>query len=260
MIEYIKTYWKTILFFGLAGLFGGFFTGVYLLDSYPAETRQQLIMQLAMKGIDSVTPEVFIGIITAVQAAGFGLALGFLGIMLSKKTELWDDERKLEKKPLIAAAIVSVLGGLLMLLPDIFFFSNYSDAIKASYESKPTIMNMLASVTYGAVIEEVMMRLFAMSLIVFLLEKIFDRSHALSKNAILILANALSALLFGLLHIPANALMLGGSSMIIARCILLNGGLGLLFGDLYRKFGIRYAMIAHGGCHIVCKLIWMLFI
>ena len=32
------------------------------------------------------------------------------------------------------------------------------------------------------------------------------------------------------------------------------------FGWLYRKYGLRYAMIAHGGCHILSKLIWILFI
>jgi hypothetical protein len=53
---------------------------------------------------------------------------------------------------------------------------------------------------------------------------------------------------------------IGASPLIIFRCLALNGGLGLLFGWLYRKHGLRYAMIAHGGCHIVSKLIWLLFI
>ena len=42
--------------------------------------------------------------------------------------------------------------------------------------------------------------------------------------------------------------------------VLLNGGFGLAFGWLYRRFGLRYAMIAHGGCHVVSKMIWLLFI
>ena len=35
---------------------------------------------------------------------------------------------------------------------------------------------------------------------------------------------------------------------------------GLLFGWLYRKHGLQYAMIAHGGCHLISKLIWILFL
>ena len=54
--------------------------------------------------------------------------------------------------------------------------------------------------------------------------------------------------------------MMGNSPILIFRCFLLNGSFGLAFGWLYRKYGLRYAMIAHGGCHVVSKLIWILFI
>ena len=134
-----------------------------------------------------------------------------------------------------------------------------SEAIAASYATKPTVVYMLASVTYGAVIEEVMLRLFAMSLIAFILSKLFKKGECEPTTAMLITANIASALLFALGHIPATLIMLGDSPLIIVRCILLNGGIGLGFGWLYRKFGLRYSMIAHGGCHIVSKLIWILF-
>ena len=55
-------------------------------------------------------------------------------------------------------------------------------------------------------------------------------------------------------------MMFGLTPVIAFRCMLLNGGFGLAFGWLYRRFGLRYAMIAHGGCHVVSKLIWILFI
>ena len=70
----------------------------------------------------------------------------------------------------------------------------------------------------------------------------------------------MSALLFAAGHLPATLMMLGSSPMIIFRCFLLNGGFGLAFGWLYRKYGLRYSMIAHGGCHVVSKLIWILFV
>jgi membrane protease YdiL (CAAX protease family) len=76
----------------------------------------------------------------------------------------------------------------------------------------------------------------------------------------MVIANVIASILFAVGHLPATAQLLGLTPMIIARCLLLNGGLGLLFGWLYRKYGLRYAMIAHGGCHIISKLIWILFI
>ena len=38
--------------------------------------------------------------------------------------------------------------------------------------------------------------------------------------------------------------------------VALAGSFGLLFGYLYRKFGIQYAMVSHAMFHIVSKLIW----
>ena len=129
-----------------------------------------------------------------------------------------------------------------------------------SYAAKPTIPYLLATMTYGAVIEEVMLRLFWMSLVAFVLHKLFGKKHDQPTVAILMIANVIAALLFAAGHLPATAQLLGLTPMIIVRCFLLNGGLGLLFGWLYRKYGLRYSMIAHGGCHIVSKLIWILFI
>nr|MBE6545020.1 CPBP family intramembrane metalloprotease [Oscillospiraceae bacterium] len=129
-----------------------------------------------------------------------------------------------------------------------------------SYAAKPTIPYLLATVTYGAIIEEVMLRLFWMSLIAFLLHKLFGKKHNKPTVVILIVANVVASILFAAGHLPANASLFGLTPMIIVRCFLLNGGLGLLFGRLYRKYGLRYSMIAHGGCHIVSKLIWILFI
>ena len=42
MKNFLKTYWKTLAFFTLAGLIGGFFAGLYLLDSYPAEIVEEI--------------------------------------------------------------------------------------------------------------------------------------------------------------------------------------------------------------------------
>lgn len=260
MKEFIKNYWKTIAFFVVVGLVGGFFTGLYLLDSYPAQIRQQLLNELAVQGLDFLSADLMMGIISAYQAAGYGLVLGVLGILLSKKIGLWKGEKTLAKKPLMAAAAVSVIGGLALILLDIFFFGKYSQPIMDSYAAKPTVVFLLASVLYGGVIEEVMLRLFMMSLVAFLLHKVFDRKNEKPSEGILIAANVVSAVLFAAGHLPATYALMGLTPMIIFRCFLLNGGIGLMFGWLYRKYGLRYAMIAHAGCHVISKVIWIVFL
>ena len=251
MKKFIHTYWKTILFFALIGLVGGFFTGIYLSDSYPGE-----LQQLFAQGINGT----MLGLITALQSAGYGIVLGALGIFFAKKIGLWKDERTITKRPLLTSIAVAIVGGLGIILPDLLFFGRYSEAILSSYTSKPTLPYVLASVTYGAVIEEVMLRLFLMSLIAFVLHKLFGKKQDQPTDMILIAANILTAILFAAGHLPATIMMIGSSSLIIFRCFLLNGVFGLLFGWLYRKYGLRYAMIAHGGCHVISKLIWILFI
>ncbi|MBQ8237765.1 MAG: CPBP family intramembrane metalloprotease [Oscillospiraceae bacterium] len=222
------------------------------MDSYPAEIQQEILAQ-------GVTRPLF-GVVSALQSAAYGLILGAVGIWLAKKVGLWKDETNFEKKPVVAAVIVSVIGGMAMILLDVFFFGNYSDAIRDSYLVKPTPIFILGSVTYGAVIEEVMLRLFLMSGVAFLLHLIIERGKKETSSAVLIVANIISAALFAAGHLPATAMLMGLSPMILLRCFLLNGGIGLLFGWLYRRYGLRYAMLAHGGCHIVSKAIWILFL
>ena len=102
--------------------------------------------------------------------------------------------------------------------------------------------------------------LFFMSLCAFVLFEIFERKKEKPSTKILIISNIVASLLFALGHLPATLSMLGNSLPIIIRCILLNGAFGLIFGFVYRKYGLRYSMICHAGCHIVSKLIWILFI
>ena len=260
MIDFVKKYWKTLLFFAIAGVFGGFFTGIFVLDGYPAEIKQQLLDELAASGLGKPDPAILMGVLTALQAVGYGVVLGAAGIWLGKKIGLWKDETRITGKPLAVTVAVSVIGGLALILPDVLFFGKYSQVIMDSYSAKPTVSYLIASVTYGGVIEEVMLRLFCMSFLAFLLWKVFERKREHPSTGVLIAANLVAAFLFAAGHLPATALLIGLSPMIVVRCFLLNGGLGLLFGWLYRKFGLRYSMIAHGGCHVVSKLIWIIFL
>lgn len=252
MKAYFKTYWKTLLFFAVVGLFAGYFTGLYTLESYPPEMQQELLVQ----GLNAT----MLGLVSAVQSAGYGLVLGAAGIWLGKKIGLWKDEWSITKKPLLAALIISLIGGLALIFPDLLFFGRYEQALLDVYAVKPTIPYLLATVTYGAVIEEVMLRLFMMSLVAFVLHLLFERRREGVSTWVLVAANVISALLFAAGHLPATEIMFGLSPMIVLRCFLLNGLFGVAFGWLYRRFGLRYAMIAHGGCHMVSKLIWILFI
>ena len=64
MNYFINTYWKTLLFFAVVGLIGGYFVGIYQLDSFPVEMQQQVYGQ-------GITRTV-LGLVSAVQSALYG--------------------------------------------------------------------------------------------------------------------------------------------------------------------------------------------
>lgn len=245
----IKNNLKFIIFLVIFGLVGGYFTALYTIDSL-----DQAVIDEALAQIGSI--EALIAI-TTVQSLIYAVILGLIGKIIAEKIGLW---RKIsfESKPLIYTVVASLIGGMIFILLDVFAFGKLIPAVLDSYASKPTFSYIIASITYGGVVEEVMLRLFFMSLIALIISKLSKGKTVTDTH--IIIANVLSALLFAAGHIPATVQSIGISPIIILRCFLMNGGFGLIFGRMYRKYGIQYSMLTHAGVHIVSKLIWILFI
>lgn len=250
MKKLIKDNLKLLIFLAIFGLVGGYFTALYSVQILTQEMLDEVVAQVG--SIDVLI------VITTLQSLSYAIILGIIGKILAKKIGVWRNVT-FNKKGNIELILVTLVGGAAFILLDVLIFGNFSEVIKDSYAIKPTFEYIIASVTYGAVIEEVMLRLFFMSLIAFIIQKIAKKEEM--NDTILIIANVIAALLFAAAHLPATIMSISPiTPMIIFRCFLLNGGFGLIFGRLYRKYGIHYAMIAHGGVHIVSKLIWILFI
>ncbi len=101
----------------------------------------------------------------------------------------------------------------------------------------------LASI-YGAVNEEVLLRLFLFTLVYFIFRKFFEIT---AKNRLwfLWIINVFVAIIFGLGHLPAALKLTTPSAFEIFRILLLNGIPGMIFGWLYWSRGIWTAMVAH---------------
>ena len=233
-------------------LVAGAFALLYQLDVYPEE-----ILAEALEVLGSTTPLIIIG---AVQTAVYALICGFFGYLLADAIGLWRPF-KWEKKSLTVTLAASFVGGILFSL-DHWTFGLVIDGIQKSNAASLTVPGVIASVLYGGIIEEVMLRLFFMSLIALIVWKIFFRSYTKETipTQVFVIANVVAALLFAVGHLPATVALFGRlTPLILFRCFLLNGGFGLIFGWLYRKHGIAYAMLAHTLFHIVCKGILFIF-
>ena len=253
MTTFLNKYKKPLLFV-LAlvpiAIVGGYFTGVYGWTELTDDVKAQILAQIG----NNLS---LYYVITTVQALLYALVFGFFGDLLSEKIGLMKPLR-FEKKPVMVTIALTLFTGL-VLSTDLFYFRNHIPQVAAMYQGKPSFAYWMASVLYGGVIEEIIMRLFMMSLIAFIAWKIFFRREANPPTGVIIAANIIAALLFAAGHLPATVQMFGEiTPMILLRCFLLNGAGGLVFGYLYRKYGIQYSMMAHAGAHIVWKIIWII--
>ena len=231
---------------------GGYFTGVYGWSELTDDVRRQILAQIGNN-------QTLYYLIAALQTLTYALILGFLGYLLSERIGLMKPVR-FEKKPMMVTIGMTLIAGL-VLCTDLFYFRNHIPQVAAMYQEKPSFAYWMASVLYGGVIEEVMLRLFLMSLIVFLAWKVFFRREANPPTGVMIAANIIAAILFAAGHLPSTMQMFGEiTPMILLRCFLLNGIVGLFFGYLYRRYGIHYSMMAHAGAHIVWKIIWIILL
>ena len=229
---------------------GGYFTGVYGWAELTDDMKGQILAQTGNKLS-------LYYLITTMQTLIYALVFGFFGYLLSEKIGLMKPVR-IEKKPIMVTLGMTLITGL-VLCTDLLFFKNHIPQVAAIYQGKPSFAYWMASVLYGGVIEEILLRLFMMSLIAWLAWKLFFRGEAKPPVSVIIAANIVAALLFAAGHLPSTVQLFGEiTPMILLRCFLLNGAAGLAFGYLYRRYGIQYSMMAHAGAHIVWKAIWLI--
>jgi hypothetical protein len=227
-------------------LVAGYFVTGYQLETLDPTMLEEALAQIGGTGV--------LTLVSMLQTLGYTLFCGVLGHILAQKVGLVKTVR-FEKKPLLLTLGLSLVFGVIFSL-DYWTFGAVMPELRAGLD-QITVNNWVASILYGGIVEELMLRLFFMSLIAWILQKLLKKQT----TGILIAANVIAAILFAASHLPATWMAFGElTPMLLFRCFLLNGGFGLFFGWAYRKYGIQYAMAAHASLHIVSKLIWTIFI
>ena len=198
-------------------------------------------------------------LITMIQTVVYAVICGFFGYIIADKIGLMRPFRLDKKNTLITLLAGSLCG--IVLGADAFTFAKWIPELADSYEAsgRSDAPTWIASVLYGGVIEEVMLRLFLMSLIALIGWKLLCRKENAVPEKALVISNIIAAALFAASHLPATVTLFGHlTPMLIFRCFLINGAFGIVFGRLYRKHGIQYAMLAHILTHIVSRTIWLI--
>lgn len=187
----------------------------------------------------------------------------FLGLLIAPKVGLglpflegWLNKEKVNGglKSVVPLSVgLGILAGVFIIGFD-FIFSMLGSGTPGNLATPPAWEGLLSSF-YGGINEEVLMRLFVMSLLVYITFRIKKTDDGKPTAIGVWFSIVLAALIFGAGHLPT--VMASGplTPLVVARILLLNGIGGIIFGWLYWKKGLESAMISHFTADLVLHVL-----
>jgi hypothetical protein len=213
---------------------------------------------LAMGGVNAPPPRhpmVVVVAVVGVQGSVLGFLLAWAGLAVgaglgldSPAVRAWvEGRRSTAPRHWISAALLGLVTGAVVLALDHAFF-----AIALPGAPRPLRWQGALASLYGGIAEEVMTRLFLMTLVAWCLSKLTRRASP----AVFIAAAVLAALAFGAGHLPATARLFGALTVpLVTRALVLNGIPGVVFGLLFWRRGLESAMVAHFSADVVLHVV-----
>ncbi|WJE15128.1 CPBP family intramembrane metalloprotease [Halobacillus sp. ACCC02827] len=235
----MKRIWIISFLLSILGAAGGYFIAIetFTTSALPIPDR-----------------DVFTVVLT-VQAAVLTLLFSWIGLILQKRTDLTLIKKEKKQKGLLLSLWFGVLTGFLIQAGDAWVFPQIIPGL-ADHSPTPSFAGLAGGVLYGGIVEEVMLRLFGMTLFIYLVGKI--RRQRSVPDSYYWAAIILTSILFAVAHLPANAALFGELSLpVVFRALLLNSIGGLFFGYLYWKYGFWFSVWSHMTAHISMQLIFI---
>jgi membrane protease YdiL (CAAX protease family) len=196
-------------------------------------------------------------------ATRIGLGLPYLE-RLFPKGKVWGNFRRV----LLISIITGVVVVILIIGVDQLIFNPMVVKDLTAQGMEPTAQesirpewwqSLLASF-YGGITEEIQLRLFLLTLVAWLVSRVWREDDGRPGLGALWTATLISSIIFGLGHLPTlnaslSAMGLSLSPILIASNLVMNGIGGIVFGVLFWSLGLESAMIAHFMGDIVLHLI-----
>jgi hypothetical protein len=249
--------WKVFMALWGASIFGSLAVLPYAL-TLQASTLEKIMATVPLSII--VTAQVIQSVVL------FGIATA-LGLLLAKRIgfgapllERFFAGQKVADhiKPFLLPVILfGAVGGLVIIGLDKFVFmpALATELVQEGGSQTTPWQGFLASF-YGGINEEVLLRLFLMSLLVWLGKFVSHTADGKPTTGVLWIANILAAILFGLGHLPATAAIMTITPLVVVRALVLNGILGIGFGYFYSKYGLESAMLSHFSADIILHVVF----
>lgn len=141
-------------------------------------------------------------------------------------------------------ALVGVTVGFVVLVP-LLIAAPHLPGLPLVSAGRAALWKRVIVGLYGGIDEEILTRLFLLSVFAWLGRKVFQKEKAGLSAGVFWIANIVVAILFGLGHLPSASMVMKITPAVVVIALILNGIPALSFGYLYRRRGLESAMIAH---------------
>ncbi|HWL22370.1 MAG TPA: CPBP family glutamic-type intramembrane protease [Ureibacillus sp.] len=251
-----RTFWKTFLAFLCIGLIGiGFLVPAMIplleeqlqsLPNVPDLPFEVLVISSLINPLILLIIAIIVGQLTAPK-----LKLdSYLYHHMQGNKGIW----KTFTSNLPIGIILGVIVSAIFFIFELIFQPYLPETLKMSVDSR-NLVNTLNGIFYGGIVEELLLRWGFMSLLIWIMWKVFQRSKSAPSPAIFWISIIISSILFALGHLGVNMLAAPLTPLILTRMLLLNGIGGIVFGWLYWKKGLEIAMVSHAALHITTTII-----
>jgi membrane protease YdiL (CAAX protease family) len=150
--------------------------------------------------------------------------------------------------------VPGILGGMAGAAIIVAFHRFAPEALTAAQPATP--LPLVVRVLYGGITEEVLVRWGLLTIIAWAGWRIAGRPSEHPSVPIMWAAIAISALLFGLSHLPAALAVVRDLSASVAVYVTLgNAGFGMVAGYLFWRHGLEAAIMAHGLAHLLAFMV-----
>ena len=118
-----------------------------------------------------------------------------------------------------------------------------------------TFMPAATRLLYGGFTEELLLRWGVMTFLVWAAWRLLQKGEGAPKSFYFVGAIVLSAIIFGIGHLPIASMLSGGLTVpLVIYVITVNSIFGLVAGFLYWRRGLEAAVLAHMSAHVVLIL------
>jgi membrane protease YdiL (CAAX protease family) len=153
---------------------------------------------------------------------------------------------------LLPAILAGIAGGMAIILAWVvakpYLSAEFISRAQAFNDLLPIPMRFL----FGGITEELLLRWGLMTFLVWLPWRLFQKGEGTPKSLFVVAAIFISAILFGVGHLPVASLLAGELTFpLVAYVITAKSVFGIFAGFLYWKRGLESAMIAHMFAHII---------